>query len=158
MSKKVQRKTGIHRRVFKTSEDVFQFEDERFRKEITKMGMTLTPKKVPKGKYKMEGYFYDPKTKDFIYIKPNEPDREEYITSHHLIPALKYYADYLKEIPKKMVKDPDKTFWMETDPIIFNSKGKTPPSVPFLRVYVESSLGSEESVHFMLNRARSNKR
>jgi len=152
MDKKSKKKIGIPKKVFKNLEDIFQFEEKLFKEDMESLGVTYTDTKVPKDKYKNKGYFYDPKNENFVYIKPNEPDRDEYISKRNLIPGLKFFTDNLKEIPNKLSENSDYPFRMEIEPIIFKNKGRTPPSVPYLRVYLESSIGDSKSIHFIHNK------
>lgn len=154
MNKKVQRKTGIQRQVFKNLADIFHFEYGLMKKEET-MVTVGTPVSTIKNYQKVS--YYNPKTKDFTRIDPNNPEQVEYVTKKGMILGTEQLKNELEEIPKKLVKNPEFSYTLETEPIVFEAKGKTPPSVPYIRVFVESSLGTEESIHFVHNKTKYNK-
>ena len=157
MNSKITKRTGTRRRVFKNLDDISQFEEELVKKDLATIGETFVEMPVADSKYRLDSHYYDPKTKMFTRIDSTDPEQVEYVTKKGMIPGLKQQEIELKNIPHKLANDPKSSYLMEANPIIFEAKGKTPPSVPYLRVFVESSLGEENAVHFVHNKTRSSK-
>lgn len=155
MKSKIIKKTGIHKRVFKNLDDIFQFEYELMRKEMTVAGVVTVETPVPIIKNYQKVSYYDPKTKEFTRIDPNDPEQVEYVTKKGMILGAKQMETELKSVPQKLMNDPKSSHRLEAEPIIFEAKGKTPPSVPYLRVFVESSIGDEKVIHYVHNRTKS---
>lgn len=155
MKSKIIKKTGIHRKVFKNLDDIFQFEYELMQKEMTVAGVVTVETPVPIMKSYQKVSCYNPKTKEFTRIDPNDPEQVEYVTKKGMIPGMQQLETDLKSIPNKLANDPKLFHRLEAEPIIFEAKGKTPPSVPYLRVFVESSIGDEKVIHYVHNRTKS---
>lgn len=150
-------KAGAHKRVFKNSEDIFQFEDELHKKEyvsILPKSTKFVDTKVKKGKYTLNAYYYNPKSKKTIRIDPNDKDAVQHFTQQGYIPAIDNLKKEYLSTAQQMSKDADLFFRQEVEPVIFKNKGKTAPSVPYLRVYVESSLGDNRILHVINSKTR----
>ena len=150
-------KTGTYRRVFRNSDDVFQFEKDLHKKErlsILPKNTKFVKTTVPKGKYVLSAYYCHPKSKKIIRIDPNDKEAVQHFTQEGYVPALEYLKQHFLDSAKAMGQDPNLFFHQEIEPVIFSNKGKTAPSVPYLRVFVESSLGDNKTLHVINNKTR----
>lgn len=84
--------------------------------------------------------FYWPATDSFV--SPDESGIDELLLKNEVIPFSQYYLSLLE---KKISQDNELS--INSSPIIFESKGKTPPSVPYLRVMIEAELGDEDMLY-----------
>lgn len=158
MNSKITKRIGTPRRVFRNLDDISQFEEELREKERTVASIVTveTPVSVVKNYQKVS--YYDPKTGMFTRVDPDDLEQIEYLTKKRgMIPGMQQLETDLRSIPDKLANDPKSSYLMETHSIIFEAKGKTPPSVPYLRVSVESSLGDENAIHLVHSKTKNNR-
>lgn len=150
MAKKSTKKTGFQKKMFKNLDDIFQFESELIEKEEN---ITWIDKK-PSKNYTLNSFFANPKTNKTIHIDPNDKEAVKHFTELGFIPSWEQTKKEISEIPNKLTEDPKTFFQTEAKPIIFESKSKTSPSVPYLRVFLKSSIGEEKSIHYIHSKIR----
>jgi hypothetical protein len=146
-----------NRRIIKTKEDIYQFERDLILsglspKEIEEYLPLLdngTPVPTDPKRSIASNFYYHPKT-GARYFK-DDYGVQELIDKGEIIPLWEYLKLNFNTV------DPGQTVVSSLNPIIFSSKGKTPPSVPYLQVMVSSSIGEPEALHILHNKTRANK-
>jgi len=140
---------------FSTIFDILEFEYEMLKEGMTTEQKELFEKslidpatannKPPKySSLKIKNFYYIVKEDRYVLIE-NEKDVASFMKDGEMIPAIQMFAKNNK-IAKEI---------MSLDPIIFESKGKTPPSVPYLRVNVTSDIkGDLTSLHQIHSKVR----
>lgn len=163
----------MKRKVFKNTSDILDFEFdliidsmtdeelERFelpaknreRYDINDENLPIEIKnKIQKiQKYTSDNYYFDIKSGKYILIE-DKNDAQELIDKHEIIT----YADYIRsEINKKYPFNNKKKVIGNLDPIIFQNKGKTPPSVPYLQVMIATDVeGDIKALHQIHSKTR----
>ena len=157
MKKKQPKTIGSPKKIFKNLDDISLFEEKLLREELETMGEKTSIEPPDDLELRLQTY-YDPKLKRFTRLDPTDPEQAEIIKKRGLEPVQQEISKWLKKIPNELTKDQNLSHLFEIEPIIFESKGKTPPSVPYLRVFVESSFGDDETaIHFIHNKTRVHK-
>jgi len=155
LMKKQHKTAGSPRRTFKNLDDISLFEQELMQDELKAIGIDLVDKPLPNGRERRLQSFYNPKTKKYVRLDPTDPEQVELIKKHGLETFPTQLTKDLEKIPHGLAKDLDSFYQMQVEPLVFDSKGKTPPSVPYLRVFVDSSFSDDETaIHFVHNKAR----
>lgn len=162
MTKKLSKfsKKDTPRRVFKDIHDISQFEfellmDSLSEEEKVTLGLQFVDNKANikevQEKIKLSDAYYWPEKDTFV--NKGEDGVDELIRQKKVITHKEYI---MQEMTKRAhsLKIGD-AMRFPLPPIIFNNKGKTPPSVPYLKVAVVSSLEEDTT---SLHRLHSNTR
>lgn len=157
MVKKHKTKRIATKKVFRNSNDIYLFEEELYKKEY----LSILPKNtkfidtdVTKDKYTLSAYYQHQKTNEIVRINPKDKDTIKHYIDKGYTPATKQLNNNFSKLTKELKDDSNLFFRQEIEPVIFNKKGKTSPSVPYLRVYVESSIGDNKVLHLINNKIR----
>lgn len=157
MVKNHKAKRTTTKKVFRNSNDIYLFEEELYKKEY----LSILPKNtkfidtdVSKNKYTLSSYYQHPKTNEILRINPKDKEAIKHFIDKGYIPASEQLYNDFSKIIEEIKNDASLFFRQEIKPIIFNKKGKTSPSVPYLRVYVESSIGDNKVLHLINNKIR----
>jgi len=134
---------------FNTIQDILDFEEKLFYDGMSleeKKGFDLSISKVSSKppKYKTLDYsksYYWSKRNTFVF--PSSNGFDELLKNNEIIPFAKYYLSLRNN---QIVSDkPQLSF--SAEPIIFKQKGKTPLSVRYLKVIIESELGDDDVLY-----------
>lgn len=137
------------KRIFSNTHDILCFEWELLYDEMTDEqrkhfypGKDVTDKmKYDPVKYNFAKKWYWPAKDSFV--RSDEPGLSELIANNEVIA----FPAAVSMLLKKHVQDDNSLELMNVDAIIFDSKGKTPPSVPYLNVSIECEVGDEDMLY-----------
>lgn len=150
MKNKKSHKQNNSKRIFKTIQDILQFEDEMYldslSKEERKLELSIRSSNEIDPRYekyhdKNKKQYYCPETDGLLFLKDDEI--EDYSKNNTLIPMEKFFSHSADN--NLLSQNP--LFVCTSEPIIFESKGKTPPSVRYLQTFIVSDLGDEDLLY-----------